>query len=326
MVKQKGIALLQVLLIFALLSIVAVNLQLNQRLNIERALQSLFYSQATVMLDSAEDIAKVGLVLDEQNSQTDHLYELWNVSEGVFPLTEPKGLLETELNDLQGRFNVNWLAMESTFRESALIGLKQLLTIIGSNPEIADELYMWFDQDSGAEYLYLDKAPTYSPSFQPMADITELNLLNAVEPETYKEIAPYLSALPVDSALNINTAPVEILQSVAPFIDLDTANKMIADRGEVGFKSIEDFKKYPVFTINQDKSVNIPELTVSSQWFELYTSVTIDDKTLTQASLLSRFNQDVVIVMRNRSANHANRIPGDPIKGQKIDNDEDIIE
>ncbi|MFQ3230681.1 type II secretion system minor pseudopilin GspK [Reinekea sp.] len=326
MVKQKGIALLQVLLIFALLSIVAVNLQLNQRLNIERALQSLFYSQATVMLDSAETIAKVVLILDEQNSQTDHLYERWNVTEGIFPLTEPKALLETELNDLQGRFNVNWLSMDCKFRESALVGLKQLLTLIGSDPEIADELYMWFDQDSGAEYLYLDKLPTYSPSFQPIADISELNLLNAIEPDTYKEIAPYLSALPANSALNINTAPVEILQIVAPFIDLETANKMVTDRGEDGFKNIEDFKKYPVFTINQDKSVNIPELTVSSQWFELYTSVTIEDKALTQASLLSRLNQEVIIVMRNRSAVSANRIPGDPIKGQKIENDEDIIE
>jgi len=326
MVNQKGIALLQVLLIFALLSIVAVNLQVNQRLNIERARQSLFYSQATVLLDSAEAIAKVGLLLDEQNSKTDHLYELWNVSEGVFPLTEPRGLLETELNDLQGRFNINWLSMESSFRESALVSFKQLLTIIGSNTEIADELYMWFDQNSGADYLYLDKTPTYSPSFQPMADITELNLLNAVESDTFDQIAPFLSALPATSALNINTAPVEILQSVASFIDQETAIKMITDRGEGGFETIADFKKYPVFTINQDKSVNIPELAVSSQWFELYTSVTIEDKKLTQASLLSRLNQQVITVMRNRSVHSANRIPGDPVKGQDIDTDEDIIE
>ncbi|MBU2863286.1 type II secretion system minor pseudopilin GspK [Reinekea forsetii] len=314
MIAQRGIALLQVLLIFALLSIVAVNLQLGQRLNIERAQQSLFYSQATTLLDSAEAIAKVGLTLDAQNSKTDHLYELWNVSEGIFPLTEPKGILETELNDLQGRFNLNWMSMQSANREGALIAFKRLLSLVGANAEIADELNMWFDQDSGADYFYLDKIPTYAPSYYPLADISELRLLNAIDVEQYDKLAPYISALPPESALNVNTAPIEVLQSIATFIDQDTANQMVTDRGESGFKNVDDFKKYPVFTINQDKSLNISELSVSSQWFELYTSVTIEDRTLTQQSLLSRNNQQVIVVARNRSAQAANRAPGDPIK------------
>jgi general secretion pathway protein K len=324
--RENGIALLQVLLIFALLSIVVAKLQVGQRLNVERAQQSLFYSQATALLDSAEAIARVGLLLDEQNSDTDHLYELWNVSEGVFPLTEPKGLLETELNDLQGRFNINWLSMESSFRETALVSFKQLLTILGSNTEIADELYLWFDQDSGADYFYLDKVPSYAPSYRPMADITELHLLNAVDQKEFDLLAPYISSLPATSALNINTAPVEVLQSIAAFIDQDTANKIINDRGEEGFDSVDEIKKYPVFTINKDKKLNIPDLTVSSQWFELYTAVTIEEKTLSQSSLLSRFNQSVVVVMRNRSIHKANRIPGDPVKGQQSDDDKEIIE
>ncbi|MEX2320915.1 MAG: hypothetical protein WD668_06150, partial [Saccharospirillum sp.] len=77
MKAERGFALIQVLLVFAMLAIIVARLQYEQRIQIERTYQSLFLSQAQAYIDSAEDIARVGLVLDVKDNETDHLGELW---------------------------------------------------------------------------------------------------------------------------------------------------------------------------------------------------------------------------------------------------------
>ena len=148
-----------------------------------------------------------------------------------------------------------------------------------------------------------------------MADLSELLLLKSVDYAEYQKIAPYLSALPADSKLNINTAPAEIIQSIAVYIDESTAQQVVASRGETGFTSLSDFLSGEVFKENQDSSVLLAQLSVTSNWFELYTSVTLQDRTLTQRSMLHRDSSGMTLTLRDRSVKEANPIPGDPIKG-----------
>ncbi len=315
MKRERGYVLLQVMFVFAILMVIVSQVAYKQRIQVERTRHSLFLSQAQAYAESAEAIAKVGLTLDQQNSETDHLYELWNTSEGMFPLDEG-GLIQLQLDDLQGRFNVNWLAPSSGYADSALKALKKLLFAIDSQPEIADELSQWFNSDSGIDFNYTDETPAYSPAFREMADLSELLLLKSVEPEEYQRIRPYLSALPSNTALNINTAPVEVLQSIAVFITQDIAEKAVTDRGETGFTAVTDFRNQEVFKENEDAGIYLGELSVTSEWFELYTAVTLDEKTLTQRTQLHRDESGTVtLTMRDRSAKEANPMPGDPVKG-----------
>ncbi|WP_320825883.1 type II secretion system minor pseudopilin GspK [Reinekea sp.] len=311
--QQNGFVLIQVMLVFAILIVVAAKLQYEQRIQIDRTAQSLFLSQAQTYAESAEAIAKVGLMLDLRSSQTDHLYEVWNTSEGLFPIDD--GLIQLELNDLEGRFNVNWLTAESGYRESAQQSLSRLLTILGSKPEIADELFQWFDSDSGIDYLYADELPSYAPAYRAMGDISELLLLKSVDYAEFNNIAPYLSALPADTKLNINTAPAEIIQSIAVYIDESSAQQVVVNRGETGFTSLSDFLNAEVFKQNEDSSVLLAQLSVTSNWFELYTAVTLQERTLTQRSTLHRGPTGITLTLRDRSVQEANPIPGDPIKG-----------
>lgn len=310
---QRGFALLQVMLVFAILVIVAAKLQYDQRINIERTSQSLFLSQAQTYIDSAEGIAEVGLILDSQNTETDHLFELWNTTQYSFPLEEG-GLIDIELNDLQGRFNLNWLSMGSPNRSSGLASFKRLLTLIDSDPDIADELYQWFDSDSGTDYFYADESPSYAPSFQAFADVSELLLLKSVDYAEFNKIKPYLSALPADSALNVNTAPLEMLQSVGSFIDEASASQAITDRAEDGFESTSEFLNLEVFQENEDAGIYIEALSVTSEWFELYTAVTLNNRVLSQRSVFYRDLSSATPVLRDRSTSEPNPMPGDPFK------------
>lgn len=311
---QKGYVLLQVLLAFSVLAVLVVDMQYRQRVQIERVQMNLFLSQAQAYAESAEALAMAGMSLDKEVSKVDHLNEEWNIPGVGFPLDEG-GFIGVEMNDMQGRFNLNWLSMENPKRADARKGFEKLLSILGHPTSIAKELYDWFDPDSGAQYNYLDQLPSYIPAATPMADVSELLLLKDVDRDILESLKPYVSALPADSALNVNTAPEEVLQTIAGHIGAQQAQDAINKRGEDGFRSPTDFLNQPAIKDNNQAGIYLDNLSVTSDWFEVFTLVTIGERTLTQSALLYRDEKgSAMIARRDRSATLSNPIAGDPVK------------
>lgn len=318
MSRQRGFALIQVLLVFALLAVIVARLQYQQRIQVERAYQALFISQAQAFIDSAEAIARTGLSLDQQETETDHFNEVWNQPLGPFPVEN--SLIALELNDLQGRFNLNWLHPAAADPQGAAEGFKRLLLDRGLSESIADELLDWFDSDSGADFNYVDREPGYRPSFLPMADVSELRLLKAVDEEAYQILAPYVATLGVSDALNVNTASAPVLMAVAPFISRDQAQALLDGRVEDGYDSAEAWLNRPLFQENEDTALYIEQLTVQSRWFELFTEVTLAERTLRQSSRLYRDGgQEVIVNLRSQAVSEPNCAPSDPV----CDNEEE---
>lgn len=319
MKTERGFALIQVLLVFAMLAIIVARLQYEQRIQIERAYQSLFLSQAQAYIDSAEDIARVGLVLDRQDNETDHLGELWNQPAVSFPVDE--GVISLEMNDLQGRFNLNALHPGAANPEGAKTGMKRLLLTLGLDESIADELANWFDSDSGAEFNYSDQEPPYTPSFQPMSDTSELLLLKSVDREALATLQPFVAALPPQTELNINTAPAEVLMTIAPFLGEGDVDTFVQERIDEPYESVNDLLNKPVFQVEEDEQP-VPllndKLTVQSNWFTLYAEVTLDGRTLTQSSHILRDDDAARIVLRSQASTEANRTPGDTTKDETL--------
>lgn len=311
---QGGYVLLQVMFVFAILVLIVAQIQYQQRLQIQRTSTAMLRSQAQVYAESAEAIAQAGLNLDSQTSTIDHLYELWNSPGTVFPLPEG-GLVELELNDLQGRFNLNWLSAQNERRAASRSAFAKLLTLLDADPAVAEELYQWFDADSGADYYYADEDPSYAPSYTAMADLSELLLLKSVAFADYQALAPYLAALPADSGLNINTAPAEILQVIANNLSADWAADAVSRRGESGYRSVTDFLNDDIFQSADQSGLLLDNLGVTSQWFELFTAVSMDETRLTQRVVIYRdeFGR-TTITLRDQAATEANRIPDDPAK------------
>lgn len=307
---EGGFALLQVLLVFAMLAVIVSQLQYAQRIQIERAYQSLFLGQAQAYIDSAEAIAQVGLKLDLDNTSKDTFGEAWNQPIGPLPLDE--GSIALDLNDLQGRFNINWLHPDSGNAPAAMESMKRLLLELGLGADIAEELKKWFDKDSGAEFDYLDMEPSYTPSFQLMADITELRLLKSVDREAFAVLAPYVSALPADAPLNINTASQPVMMALVSYIGQAEAQQLIDARPEEGYDSVDALTNQALFQQN-DAPLLLKNLSVVSYWFDLYSEVTLDDRTLIQRSRLYRDKDTgVVITQRSQSATEPNSAPEDP--------------
>lgn len=307
---SQGIALVQVLLVFALLTAVMAAIQYDQRLFIDRLDQQLNLSQLTEYANSAEAIAQAGLRLDHQQSNTDHLAELWNTPLG--PLSLDPGSISLEINDLQGRFNLNSLHPQQPQQMQMKAAFARLLGFLQLNSAIAEELAQWMDVDGGAEFRYTQMDPPYLPSFMPLADPSELLLLEGVDRQAYQTLLPYVAALPVSAALNVNTAPPQVLAALFSAISLERATDLVALRAEQPFTQVDDFLQRAQLVGDNQPEIAHNRLSVRSDYFELFCQAQRRDQVLWLTSRLYRDAQGQVhSIARDYSRTQANRIAQD---------------
>ncbi len=96
---------------------------------------------------------------------------------------------------------------------------------------------------------------------------------------------PYVSALDAPTALNVNTAPAELLRALVPGMDADAVAKLIADREQTPFGSVADFKsRLPRPEALVDETV----LDVKSDWFEISIEARQGDTIARARALLKR--------------------------------------
>jgi len=309
--KQSGLALITVLFIFALVSMVAMNMQQRQARDIALSSSSLQYQQAQVLALSAEDLAKAGLTYDakrdiEQSEEWDTASELWNQ-----PLTTelaPARVFVT-VRDLQGLFNLNWLHPEAPDPNSALQRFQELLKELQLDVQIAQNLKEWMTPDSSANYEYQSLPQPYSASEIRLSHPSELLLIKGVDIEAFKKLEPYVTALPPDSQLNINTTIEQVLSSWDPRLTLDQAATVTAKtragqcgpkgRGEALYKTVDELWQTQELSnlVNPDEETKAngsdstwlkSDFTVKSEYFSVMIRVQYGDVDLVTESILRR--------------------------------------
>ena len=103
--KSRGIALITAMLITALATMVAANLAWDNALDVRRTMVLLNRDQAIQVALGAESWVIGILHQDLEDSQTDHLAEIWATELPGLPIEG--GEVFGVVTDLQGRFNVN---------------------------------------------------------------------------------------------------------------------------------------------------------------------------------------------------------------------------
>src|SRR5690606_16456238 len=131
--RQRGVALITVLLVVALATLVCAGLMLRQQLAIRSVGNQLLVRQAQYYAEGGELLARALLLRDLREAgqlMVDHPGEAW-ASPGLrFPLDEG-GELRLRIEDLAGRFNLNSLAAAGEAGELALLRLRRLLQHLG---------------------------------------------------------------------------------------------------------------------------------------------------------------------------------------------------
>jgi general secretion pathway protein K len=313
--QQRGVALIIALILVALATMLATKLTFDGFLERRRAIGVLAAEQALQFGFGAEALAADVLSKDQQNSQnTTTLAGAWAQPTQPLPITpqddpegEPIGTLQGQLEDMQGRFNLNSLAHVIT--PPALNGVQQpptqdpkpleqfqrLLAAVGVEPKWAAIARDWLDEDDtpgtpdGAEdQVYTSQTPPYLAGNWPMLSPTELMNMPGFGADRYRKIAPYVTALPTANApINICTAPAAVLESLADNLNGEFSGNpevMTTSRKTGCFPDMDTFKK-----IAGAKAVgNMVPIGVNSSFFRLTTRVTLGTTEFTLYSLLSR--------------------------------------
>jgi general secretion pathway protein K len=248
MIRIRGVALITALLLTTLAGSVAAGLAWDNALDVRRTMVMLHRDQAIQVAVGSEGWVRSILRDDALQTQTDHLDEVWATDIPALPIDSEnvQGQIYGKLEDLQGRFNVNNLIDTNGQVDPAYFEqFQRLLAALALDPAIADATVDWLDPDqnetipNGAEDpMYTGFVPAYRTADRPLSNITELAAVSGMDRISFEILLPHVTALPERTAINVNTASVQVLQSLGPNIDLSTAEGLVDVREGGGFADI----------------------------------------------------------------------------------------
>lgn len=304
--RQRGVALLLALLIVALAALIATHLFTLTGTSIARQEAQARSLDATLLSQGLEDYALVILDRDQDlGDGIDTRNDVW--ARPLPPLPVPGGRVAGALTDLDGRFNVNTLIRNGARDPVAMARLYRLLAALELKSEIADAIADWIDADNqvqgqGAEDLdYLRADPPYRAANRAMAHISELRLIRGVSAKIYARLAPELSALPIDTGFNINTASVAGLMSLADGVSADLAKRLWED-GRAQYRSMTELVDRLTQAGVALDPASIQDLKVSSRYFLARADVQLGDHVYRYYSLLQRTPAGGRVLQRAQSA------------------------
>ena len=300
MKKEKGVVLVLVLVVIALLSVLV--LEFGQLMRVE-AIMAGNYADGVKAFYLANSGVNLALFLIDRKENPE--YEEWMEDLFVFPMTVPLGEGEVSLNivDEGGKINVNRLKREDgrldRRRVEALLGLFDILNRQHEEPifsaALAAAMVDWVDEDDEVEVFdfvligenegaesdyYEDLDPPYRAKNAPFDTLRELLLVRGIDEEILyggeaEEEGEYKTGLSRyvtvygEGRININTASLRVLQALDREIDEALAQGVLDYRQERGFEGIADIKRVEGITEEIFRRVERLITTDESQFFSV---------------------------------------------------------
>ena len=200
--QQRGVALITAMLIVALVGSLAYTLKWDNALDYRRTVVMLNRDQAVQVALGAESWMQSILRRDLEESDTDHLGEIWASDLPGLPIDG--GEVFGDIEDLQGRFNVNNLIGEDgDVDPDALAQFQRLLLALGLDPRFAGIAGDWIDANQDASFpdgaedaIYTGMTPPYRTANQLLSNANELAALEGMDKTTMDILLPHIVALP----------------------------------------------------------------------------------------------------------------------------------
>ncbi|MGR6841072.1 type II secretion system minor pseudopilin GspK [Aliivibrio wodanis] len=319
--KQKGVALIVVLLLLAIMATIAA--QMSERLFIQfhRAQNQVNHQQAYWYSVGVEALAKTGIEEAYKDGDTINLSQVWATEETIYPLDYGEAF--GGIKDKQACFNLNALSQvkpssdpsQRPFLVKVWMNLLESVEIENYLAEvIADSTWEYLDEDdmvrsmSGVEdSTYQSFKPAYLAPNSWIGDASELRAINGVTAEVIEKVSSLVCAIPSDNwYLNINTLTPDnanvLVALFSPNLSESDARSLLEDRPFDGWNSIDDFLAESVISRIDAKTRKQakPYLSVSSQFFELDAQVLVEDSRVRVRSLLHSSDKKVVNVVRRQ--------------------------
>ena len=287
--RQRGVAIVLAMGVVALAAMAAAAIIVSQSTWARQVELTTEHIQARAVLLAGADWARALLSDDRRLGNVDHLGEPWALK--LPPLPVENGELVGQIEDQQGAFNLNNLVTQGKINVAQLAHFRNLLATLGLPDELADALADWIDEDGqpqprdGAEdAYYLALEPPYVAANRPLIDVAELALVRGFDDNVRARLRPYITALPGLTAVNVNTAPAEVIAAVIDGLDLSGAQLLVAQRDRAYYRSSDDFLR----RLPRGAEAAAGDVGVGSDYFMATLRVTIGGAQARGQALLAR--------------------------------------
>jgi general secretion pathway protein K len=291
--QQRGIALITAIVLVAIATVLATTIGFASIMAARRATAVFGADQALLAAEGAESMA--AYVLKQSGALTgtsDSLDQVWAQPYGPYELAPGVTLQFAQIQDEQGKFNINNLAPGGTPDMTAIAQFQQLLTLLGLEPKWADLMASWIAAnnstqlpDGAGDSEYLSQTPPYRTAEEPVTSISELMALQGFGRTRYDRLAPYIAALPPGSKINICTASGVVLDALSGKTEYSTdPNSLAQSRQQNGcFPTLAEFN----MSLSQGQQSQLASrIGTSSNYFRLRTFITIGTARFSLYSLL----------------------------------------
>ena len=301
--RQQGVALILAVMIVALIAVVSVGIAERQQLDI-RLTGNIIEAESAYQYALGAEAWGKGQIVRDQAGQIDHTDEDW-----ALPLAATEfenGVIEAQIEDLQGRFNLNNLLDDQGQPVAEEVNrLRRLLTLLQLDPTLTEAVLDWLDEDTDARFPagaeddhYMSLDPPRSAANGPMVSTSELALIKGFDHEAYIALAPYVTALPERTAVNLNTAPAQVLALVADGLTVSEGEDLVTQREGSWYNTVADFSGNSLF---DGRPVVADGLDVKSNYFLVRADAYLGRVRVKLYSVLKRNEQgEVTVVMRGQ--------------------------
>jgi general secretion pathway protein K len=298
--RQSGVALLVAITIFAIATVLAATMTYNKAMAARRAAATFTLEQALQAGMSAEGLADIALENAGSKITPD---QDWAQPLGPLEIEGTGVWIAAQLEDLSGRFNLNsvvkWDAPTGSFvaDPDQVQVFQRLLSDLDIDQRFADYLVDWIDTDiapynqGGEDTLYLSQVPPYRPPNTFITHTSELLALPAFGAANYAKLAPYVTALPNDTRINVCTGLGLVLDAARndPANHSEFAGTDLSAKGQ---RAKGCFPQKAVFVgVISDANLRAKaeaRVEETSQWFRLRTNIRIGTAEFVLYSVLLR--------------------------------------
>lgn len=299
-VRQRGVAVLTVLLIVAIGASLAYALASQQSMIMAQSRHVLVGDALNDLLIGGEVLGRQLLYADHIEGvanppQRDHLNEEW--AQAVPPFEIPGGFIEIQILDLHGCFNLNSIpttaaAAGSGADPSTVLG-QELFKVLDLDAGFHDLWFDWIDENrdvdrAGAEdNEYTGRDIPYRTPNKLAGHLSEVRLVGEMNYNQWQELQQVACVAPEPTTLNVNT----LRPATIAFLNGTRPSDMTDEEREPelpDYESADDFKS--AHTSIDDQILTALTLAgVVSEYFEVHIRAELDGE---QASMVSTLHRD----------------------------------
>lgn len=317
--QQRGMALLVVLLLLAVMVTLASGMTQRYRLEWSRTYHQQVQQQNYGYLLGSESLISKVLTQDfKDDPNKNTLSQYWATENQVFPVDG--ATLQGVVRDAQACFNLNALRDDSTDETPSVQAVyrakvfRQLLINLKVEEARAEQITAavqdWLDSNTtvrqwGAEdNEYAALTVPYLPANRAMQDVSELRAVMGVDAALYRQLLPQICVLPVNTLqINVNTLrPLHAPLLAALFLDTlnaDDARTLLEQRPREGWDSVTAFLEQDALSQTAVAGNQVDtSLAVKSAYFLATLQATTEGNSTRLVSLFERQGNNQATVIR----------------------------